>query len=253
MPRRPLIAGNWKLNLGPASAAGLARGLVDRLGDYSAGSLAVFPTAIAIPAVVDVLRGTRIGVGVQEIEAAASGAFTGANSAGIAREAGCEWCLVGHSERRQLWGETDERCAQKLVAAFAAGLLPVYCVGETLAERRAGQVDAVVFRQLERGLAALAADQVGAVTIAYEPVWAIGTGEVATPDQAQTVHAAIRAWLGARYGAAVRDDVRVLYGGSVKADNARDLLGQPDIDGALVGGASLDAGGFAAIAAAAAA
>ena len=167
----------------------------------------------------------------------------------MAREAGCEYALVGHSERRQLWGETDAGCAAKLVAAFDAGLLPIYCVGETLDERRAGRVDEVVFRQLAGGLAKLAPDQVAAVTLAYEPVWAIGTGEVATPAQAQAVHASIRGWLRERYGA-VADDIRIQYGGSVKADNARELLACPDIDGALVGGASLDAAGFAAIVAA---
>jgi triosephosphate isomerase len=193
------------------------------------------------------LAGSGIAVGIQEIEAKPSGAFTGANSAVFAREAGCEYCLVGHSERRQYWGETDAGCAAKLVAALGAGLLPIYCVGETLDERRAGRVEDVVFRQLRDGLARLAADQVGGLVIAYEPVWAIGTGENATPEQAQAVHASIRRWLADTYGAGIADDVRIQYGGSVKADNARDLLGCPDIDGALVGGASLDAASFTAI------
>lgn len=249
MARRPFVAGNWKLNLGPAAAAQLATGLRARLADVSGCTVAVFPTALSIASVAPILRGSGIAVGVQEIEAKASGAFTGANSAVMAREAGCEYALVGHSERRQLWGETDAGCAAKLVAAFDAGLLPIYCVGETLDERRAGRVDEVVFRQLAGGLAKLAPDQVAAVTLAYEPVWAIGTGEVATPAQAQAVHASIRGWLRERYGA-VADDIRIQYGGSVKADNARELLACPDIDGALVGGASLDAAGFAAIVAA---
>ncbi len=246
MARRPFVAGNWKLNLGPAAAAELATGLRSRLAGTTGTTVAVFPTALSIPAVVPILQGSGIAVGIQEIEAKPSGAFTGANSAVMAREAGCEFALVGHSERRQLWGETSEKCAAKLAAAFSAGLLPVYCVGETLAERKAGRVEEVVFGQLEQGLGKLAPDQVAAVTLAYEPVWAIGTGEVATPEQAQAVHAAIRGWLRARYGA-IADDIRVQYGGSVKADNARDLLSCPDIDGALVGGASLDAAGFAAI------
>ncbi|MEQ1506869.1 MAG: triose-phosphate isomerase [Myxococcota bacterium] len=251
MARRPFVAGNWKLNLGPAAAGALARGLRERLADHGEVTVAVFPTALSIPTVVAELAGSDLAVGVQEIEAKASGAFTGANSAVIAREVGCTHALVGHSERRQLWGETDAGCAAKLVAALGAGLLPIYCVGETLAERRAGRVEGVVFRQLADGLGALAPDQVGALTLAYEPVWAIGTGENATPDQAQAVHAAIRGWLRSRYGAGIADDVRIQYGGSVKADNARDLLSCPDIDGALVGGASLDAAGFAAIVAAA--
>jgi triosephosphate isomerase (TIM) len=247
MPRRPFVAGNWKLNLGPQAASELARALREQLAGHTNVTIAVFPTAVAIPSVVPILKGSEIGVGIQEVEAAPSGAFTGANSAKMAREAGCDYTLVGHSERRQLWGETDERCAAKLVTALEAGLLPIYCVGETLAERRAGRVEEIVFRQLAVGLSALRADQIGGVTLAYEPVWAIGTGENATPEQAQSVHAAIRSWLRDTWGAGIADDVRIQYGGSVKADNARALLSCPDIDGALVGGASLDAVGFAAI------
>lgn len=252
MGRQPFVAGNWKLNLGPTAASALAQSLRERLAGHSGVTIAVFPTALAIPAVVEVLKGSEIGVGIQEIEPAPSGAFTGANSATMAREVGCDYALVGHSERRQLWGETDERCATKLVAALQAGLLPIYCVGETLAERRAGRVEEVVFRQLQVGLSGLQPDQIGGLTLAYEPVWAIGTGENATPEQAQAVHAAVRGWLRDRYGAGIANDVRIQYGGSVKADNARTLLSCPDIDGALVGGASLDAAGFAAIVTAAA-
>lgn len=247
MARRPFLAGNWKLNLGPAAAASLASELRERLAGRTGVTIAVFPTALAIPAVAPILRGSAIGVGVQEIEAVAAGAYTGANSAVMARELGCDYALVGHSERRQRWGETDASCAAKLAFALRSGVLPIYCVGETLAERRAGRVEEVVFRQLADGLAGLATDQVAAITLAYEPVWAIGTGETATPDQAQAVHAAIRGWLRAKHGDAVADDVRIQYGGSVKADNARELLAAPDIDGALVGGASLDAAGFTAI------
>jgi len=247
MARQPFVAGNWKLNLGPSAAGALAQALKEQLAGHSGITVAVFPTALSIPAVVQALQGSGIGVGVQEVESEASGAYTGANSATMAREVGCDYCLVGHSERRQLWGETDARCAAKLVRALEAGLLPIYCVGETLAERRAGRVEEVVFRQLKDGLAKLQPDQVGALTLAYEPVWAIGTGENATPEQAQAVHAAIRGWLRETYGAGIADDVRIQYGGSVKADNAKTLLACPDIDGALVGGASLNAEGFAAI------
>jgi triosephosphate isomerase len=243
MGRRPFVAGNWKLNLGPAAAVELAEGLRRALAGTQGATVAVFPTALSVPAVVPVLQGSALGVGVQEIEAAASGAFTGANSAVMARELGCEFALVGHSERRQLWGETSARCADKVRAAFSAGLLPVYCVGETLAERRAGRVEAVVFEQLEQGIGALPPDQLPALTLAYEPVWAIGTGETATPDQAQAVHAAIRGWLRERHGV-LADDVRIQYGGSVNAANARELLSCPDIDGALVGGASLKVDAF---------
>ena len=250
MARRPFIAGNWKLNLGPAEAATLAHDLKAALTDAGDTTVAVFPTALSVAAVVPVLAGTSIAVGVQEIAAQASGAFTGANSAVMARDAGCEYALVGHSERRQLWGETDDQCALKLVRALESGLLPILCVGESLEQRRAGSAEAVVHAQLEGGLAKLEADQVGAVTLAYEPVWAIGTGETATPDQAQAMHASIRSWLAARYPA-IAADVRIQYGGSVKPANAAELLGCPDIDGALVGGASLKAESFAAIVAAA--
>jgi triosephosphate isomerase (TIM) len=243
MGRHPFVAGNWKLNLGPRASAELAERLRVSLAGTIGITVAVFPTALSVAAVVPVLKGSALSVGVQEIEAAASGALTGGNAAEMAREAGCEFALVGHSERRQRWGETSTACADKLVAAFRAGLLPIYCIGETLAERRAGRVEEVVFAQLEQGLGKLAPDQIPAVTLAYEPVWAIGTGEVATPDQAQAVHAAIRGWLRQRHGA-LADDVRIQYGGSVKADNARELLSCPDIDGALVGGAALDAAGF---------
>lgn len=247
MARRPFVAGNWKLNLGPDDARALAEALRSRLSSVRDVTVAVFPTALSVPAVLEVLRGSGIGVGLQEIEVAPTGAFTGANSAAMARAIGCEYFLAGHSERRQLYGETDAQVSRRLVAGLQAGLLPILCVGETLDERRAGRVEEVVHRQLRVALEALERDQVGSVTIAYEPVWAIGTGETATPGQAQEVHASIRAWLRERYGAGVADDVRIQYGGSVKPGNARELLSCPDIDGALVGGASLDADSFVAI------
>jgi len=250
MARTPFLAGNWKLNLGPREAAALATELREALSGRGRCTVAVFPTALSIASVVPLLKGADIGVGVQEIEASATGAFTGGNSAAMAREAGCTYALVGHSERRQLWGETDEGCAAKLVAAFDAGLLPILCIGETLEQRRAGQVDEVVTGQLARGIAKLRPDQVASLTLAYEPVWAIGTGETASPAQAQAVHATVRAWLRDHHGA-VADDIRIQYGGSVKPANAAELLACPDIDGALVGGASLTAASFAAIVAAA--
>lgn len=246
MSRQPFIAGNWKLNLGPSEASVVARAMASTLTSRGDVTVAIFPTALSIPAVVEAVTGADIAVGVQEIESVPTGAFTGGNSAEMARSAGCTYALVGHSERRQLWGETDARCAAKVAHALQAGLLPILCIGETLEERKAGQVEAVVTRQLEAGLSLLAPDQVGAVTLAYEPVWAIGTGETATPDQAQEVHATLRAWLRDRYGA-VSEDIRIQYGGSVKPANAAELLACPDIDGALVGGASLTADSFAAI------
>lgn len=245
--RRPLIAGNWKLNLGPGAAAALAVCLREELAACEGVELVVCPTALAIPAVVAELADTRIGVGIQEIAAVPSGALTGANSAVMAREAGCTWMLAGHSERRQHFGETDAGVAAKTRAGLAAGLAPIVCIGETLEERRAGQVDAVTHRQLGKALEGLDRAQLAALTIAYEPVWAIGTGETASPEQAQEVHASLRAWLRAHHGG-LADTIRILYGGSVKADNAAALLGCPDIDGALVGGASLRVSDFADIA-----
>jgi triosephosphate isomerase len=165
----------------------------------------------------------------------------------MARSAGCVWALIGHSERRQLFGETDDAVGRKVRAALDAGLLPMVCVGETLDQRDAGQALQVVTRQLAVALGTLRPDEAVTVTIAYEPVWAIGTGRTASPEQAQEMHEALRAWVRDRYPPFVADQVRILYGGSVKASNAAELLSQPDIDGALVGGASLDADGFAAI------
>ena len=247
MARIPLIAGNWKLNLGPTQAVALSRELASGLADRGDTEVAVFPSALAIPSVIAALDGSGISVGVQEIHDELAGAFTGTNSASFAREAGCSWALIGHSERRQLFGETDEAVGRKVRAALGTGLLPMVCVGETLDQRDAGQVQSVVTRQLSVALGTLRPDEAVTVTIAYEPVWAIGTGRTASPEQAQEVHAALRAWLRDRYPAFVAEQARILYGGSVKPANAAELLGQPDIDGALVGGASLKADSFAGI------
>jgi len=241
--RRPLIAGNWKLNLGPGAAGALAVYLRDALAARDDADVVVFPTALSIPAVAAELDGSGIGVGVQEIAAIVSGAMTGANSAVMAREAGCTWMLCGHSERRQYFAETDEGVGAKAKAGLDAGLYPIICIGETLEERKAGRVDAVTQRQLAAALAPLSPAELELVTIAYEPVWAIGTGETATPEQAQEVHAALRAWLRAHHPP-IAERARILYGGSVKPGNAATLLSQPDIDGALVGGASLRVGDF---------
>ncbi len=247
MARVPFLAANWKLHLGPAEAARVATDLRERLADARDVTVAVFPTAIAIPAVVEALSGSIVAVGPQDVEIAASGAWTGANSAALCRAVGCEFALVGHSERRLHYGETSERCNQRIGAVFAAGLLPIYCVGETLAERRAGRLEQVIGGQLEAGLAGYEPDQIASLTLAYEPVWAIGTGENATPDQAQEVHAFVRRWLVGRVGDVLADGIRIQYGGSVKPANAAEILACPDVDGALVGGASLDPASFAAI------
>lgn len=248
---RPLICGNWKLHLGPAAAASLARYLDRRLQHRDAVDVVVFPTALSAAGVVAALSSSGIEVGIQEVAAVASGALTGANSAVMAREAGCTWMLTGHSERRQHFAETDEGVRDKIKAGLAAGLRPVVCVGETLEERNAGRVDEVTRRQLAVAFEGLTPEQWARVTLAYEPVWAIGTGVTATPEQAQQVHASVREWLRANGSPALAAGMRILYGGSVHADNAAALLGCPDIDGALVGGASLQVDSFAAIVAAA--
>lgn len=251
MTRRLFIAGNWKLNHGPEAAAALARGLKATLAERGDVDVAVFPTALSIASVIPELAGSGIAVGVQEIESVQSGARTGGNSAEMARDLGCSYALIGHSERRQHWGESDASVRAKVDAARVAGLLPMICVGETLEQRDAGEVESVVFGQVAAALEGLPADVVATLTLAYEPVWAIGTGRSATPAQAQEVHAAIRGWLAAHYPPFVADQLRLLYGGSVKPPNAAELLACEDIDGALVGGASLKADSFAGIVAAA--
>jgi triosephosphate isomerase len=252
-PRKPLIAGNWKMNLTAAKARELVHAVLpqaERTRD--AVDVAVFPTALHVAAVAAALGGdadqpAAIAVGVQNLHTERSGAFTGEISGPMARDAGATLALCGHSERRQLFGETPAFVGAKVAAALRDGLTPVLCVGETLDERDAGATIAVVTEQLAAVYSGLLPGEAARVVIAYEPVWAIGTGRNATPAQAGEVHAAIRGWLAAHVGAEVAASTRILYGGSVKADNADALLSQPDVDGALVGGASLDAASFGAI------
>lgn len=247
MARRIFVAGNWKMNKGPAQADALAAALKAALVDQVAVDVAVAPTAIAIPSVAARLKHTGIHVAAQNLHPEISGAYTGELAGEMLREAGCSYAIIGHSERRHVFGESDAFINKKVHAAFRAGLLPILCVGETLAQRESGNEAAVVTGQLAAGLAGLAADQLAAVTIAYEPVWAIGTGHTASPAQAQSMHATIRQWLATNFPPFVARQLRIQYGGSVKPHNAASLLSQPDIDGALVGGASLDASSFVAI------
>jgi triosephosphate isomerase len=249
--RRPFIAGNWKMNKHRAEALALVRGLVQAVAEVENVEIAVCPPHVYLDAVAGELQGSAIGVGAQNMYHEAEGAFTGEISAAMLKDVGCRYVILGHSERRHILGESDEDVCRKVHGALAAGLIPIVCVGETLGEREAGKTTDIVAEQFYGSLAGLTADQAGKIVIAYEPVWAIGTGVNATPEQAQEVHAAIRGMLGSRYGAAVADQVRLQYGGSVKPSNAAELLTQPDIDGALVGGASLKASDFAAIIAAA--
>jgi len=237
--RRPFIAGNWKMNTNRASAVALAEGVAKKAETLDGVDLAVCPPSCYLDAVGKVLAGSKVALGAQNMYHEKDGAFTGELSAAMLLDLGCKYVILGHSERRHILGETDAAINQKVHAALAAGLRPIVCVGELLSEREAGQTLAVIQRQFDGSLAGLSAQQMQSVTIAYEPVWAIGTGKVATPQQAEEVHLALRKIIAERYNAGLADGLRIQYGGSVKPDNAADLLKQPDIDGALVGGASL--------------
>ena len=244
MSRRSFVAGNWKMNKTPDEARALALDLRSRLEGIKDCDVAVCPTHLCIAAVAEALRGTPIAVGGQHIFWEKSGAFTGEVSAPMLVAAGCSYTIVGHSERRQYFGETDETVNKRVKAALNATLKVILCVGETKDERLKNVTEQVVKRHVEGGLAGLKPEDLASVTIAYEPVWAVGTGLTATPAQAQEVHAFIRGLVRSGFGMGIADGLRIQYGGSVKADNARELLSQPDIDGALVGGASLVAGDF---------
>jgi len=244
MARTPILAGNWKMHCTRAEAAALARALVESVGQTRGREVVIAPPFTSLEAVADVLKGSRIALAAQNVHGEPKGAYTGEVSAAMLTDVGCTHVIIGHSERRQYFGETDESVNARLKAALAAGLGPIVCVGETLAERESGTTSAVVERQVRGGLAGLDAEALARCVIAYEPVWAIGTGRTATPEQAQEVHAAIRGLVGALGGAAVAAGMRILYGGSVKADNVDALMAQPDLDGALVGGASLVAKDF---------
>jgi len=241
--RRPLIAGNWKMYKTAAEAVALATELRDG-GRREGIEVLVAPPFTALSAVAQALRGSRLLLGAQNMHWENEGAFTGEVSPLMLRDLGCTHVILGHSERRQLFGETDDGVARKAKAALAHSLTPIVCVGETLAERESGRTMEIVERQVERALRELTADQVATLVIAYEPVWAIGTGRNATPEQAQEVHAFIRKRVSASHGEPVAVAVRILYGGSVKPDNVGPIMAQTDVDGALVGGASLTAASF---------
>ncbi len=251
--RTPLIAGNWKMNTDGNGASELAGGIASRAGEVPDVELLVCPPAIYLTRVRDSIGKASVALGAQNMYHEASGAFTGEISASMLNDVGAKYVLLGHSERRHVFGESDEDVNKKTHAALASGLVPVVCVGELLEEREAGRTAEVVSGQIKGSLANISAEQIRSVVIAYEPVWAIGTGKVATPEQAEEVHADLRKQLVERYNAEVAEAVRIVYGGSVKPDNASDLLGQPNIDGALIGGASLNVDDFLAIAAAGAA
>lgn len=242
--RRPFIAGNWKMNLDRAGAIALARAVAKQAQGINDVDIACIPPFVYVDAVADALKGTNVAWGAQDVYHQGNGAFTGEVSIAMLKDLGCTYVVLGHSERRHILCETDQQVNQKTLATLAGGLIPIVCVGELLEEREAGKTLDVIQRQIDGSLAGLSADQMRKVVIAYEPVWAIGTGKVATPDQAEEVHLALRKILENRYNTETAQSVRIQYGGSVKPDNAKELLAQPDIDGALVGGASLKADQF---------
>lgn len=242
--RRPLVAANWKMHKTVADTRSFVTAVRAQLTATEGAELAIAPSFTLLAAAHEALAGMPVHLAGQDLSEHDQGAYTGEVSGAQLRDAGCSAVLVGHSERRQYHGETDALVARKLGAALRHGLLPILCIGETLAEREAGRTEEVVLRQLDVALEGKTPEALQGLVLAYEPVWAIGTGRTATPEDAQAVHAAIRTRLGLRLGAGPANSTRILYGGSVKPDNAAELLSRPDIDGALVGGASLDADAF---------
>jgi triosephosphate isomerase len=247
MSRRPIVVGNWKMHGDRAQTRALLEGLKARLGGLSGVEVGVAPPFTALETAGQVLPNDELLIAAQNVHYERQGAFTGEVSPQMLKELGVDLVIVGHSERRQLFGETDEDINRKVKASLSASLGVILCVGETLAEREGGRTLQQVSSQVKAGLLGVSVEALSGVVLAYEPVWAIGTGKTATPAQAQDVHAELRALLGRMYGEAAASGVRIIYGGSVKPDNAAELLSQEDIDGALVGGASLQAESFEAI------
>lgn len=247
MARKLFIAGNWKMNTTQAEGVALAKALVADIGSVNEMDLAVCPPFVYLPAVAGALKGGKIALGAQDMYYENNGAFTGEISGAMLKDVGCRYVIIGHSERRHVIGETDEMTNNKTVKALADGLLPILCVGELLEERRTEQTLEVVSRQVKIGLEGISRGDAAKITVAYEPVWAIGTGVTATPQQAQEVHAMIRGLLAELYDSATAEQIRIQYGGSVKPSNAGELLALPDVDGALVGGVSLKAADFVGI------
>ena len=248
--RTPVLAANWKMHKTVAEAAAFTRAFLPLVAGVDDVEIVLAPPFTALAAVAAACRGSNVSAAAQNVHWEADGAFTGEVSLAMVRETAASHVIVGHSERRRLYGEDDDAVNRKARAVLAAGLTPIVCIGETLAEREAGGTAAVLDRQIDGGLAGLDAEALASIVIAYEPVWAIGTGRTASPEQAQEAHAHVRGRLAAAAGRGAAERCRLLYGGSVKPANARGLCALPDVDGALVGGASLDPHGFAAIVAA---
>lgn len=245
--RKKLIAANWKMHKTPAGARAFVHDFLPLVAGHDRDEIVLCPPCILLVATLEALHGSGIFVGSQNVHWAHEGAFTGEISAHMLEAVGVTHAIIGHSERRQYCGETDDTVNRRLEAALAAGLTPIVCVGEVLEEREAGLTDDVLRRQCTRAFSGISAKKAAKMTVAYEPVWAIGTGKTATPQIAASAHAVIRAEAEEAFGAEFAEQLRILYGGSVKPDNANALMSEPEIDGALVGGASLDAKSFAAI------
>lgn len=244
MKRRPIMAGNWKMHMLVAEAESLVEDLISGLDGTEEVDVVVAPPFTSLHSVGRLLAGSPVALAAQNLHWESSGAYTGEVSAKMLLDVGCKYVIIGHSERRQYFGETDETVNRRLKAALSEGLDPILCVGEVLGERKSGRTWEVVGSQIRRGLEGISRSDAERLIVAYEPVWAIGTGETATPDQAQEVHAQIRGLIGELYDGAIAEGLRIQYGGSVKPDNVRGLMGNPDVDGALVGGASLKAESF---------
>lgn len=245
--RKPILAGNWKMHKTVTEAVALAQELGNLTADAKDVDIVVCPTFTSLFVVREALSGTNIKLGAQNMHWEKQGAFTGEISPGMLKDVGCQYVIIGHSERRQYFAETDQTVNHKLKAAFANEITPIFCVGETLEQRESGTTEAVVCEQVRAGLAGLSAEQVASMVIAYEPIWAIGTGRTASADDANAVCRFIRITVAKLFGQDSADKVRIQYGGSVKADNIAELMAKSDIDGALVGGAALDAVGFSKI------
>jgi len=247
MPRKALIAANWKMYKTPAEAKAFVDAFLPLVKDHTRDEIALFPSPVLLPTVIEAAKGSNVIIGAQNIHFAAEGAYTGETSIGQLKAIAGTATLIGHSERRQYFCETDEIVNKKLKAALTAGLLPIVCIGEVLAEREGGKTADVLKTQIEGAFAGITAAEAGTIVIAYEPVWAIGTGKTATPEMAEETHQVVRAEVAKILGAEIAAGIRILYGGSVKPENATSLLTQENIDGALVGGASLKADSFAKI------
>ena len=248
--RKPLVVGNWKMNKTVSEGIALVRELSPKVSMIHGVEIGVCPGFLALSAVGQALEGSNIALGAQDCYWVDAGAFTGEVSPAQLRDVGCKYVILGHSERRRQFGETSEQVKRKLDAVFRIGLIPILCVGESLEERNAGRTHSIVSEQAEQSIGQLGAAEAARLVMAYEPVWAIGTGKTATPEQAQEVHATLREILGKLLGKGTAAQTRLLYGGSVKGSNAKELMAKPDVDGALVGGASLLAAEFTAIVAA---